>query len=169
MAASRRARAVGRILQVSVKPRTPGEHGLPKRAVPEARVTVAGVDGDHNAYRARKKADDPAMALLLMPVETLRDLAAEGWPVAPGDVGENVTTEGVPYEAFQPGTRWRLGTVEAEVTKPCDPCTNLYALAFVGPSRGPAFLKATLGRRGWYARVLREGVMRTGDAVERLS
>lgn len=158
----------GRVHRLSRKPQTPGERGLPKPEVPEARITVQGLEGDYNVYRHDEAHDDPAMAILIMPLETLNELDREGWPVRPGDVGENITTAGLPYDAFAPGTRFRVGDVLLEISKPCTPCDNLYRLPYVGAERGPAFLKATLGRRGWYARVLREGTVRTNDRVERV-
>jgi MOSC domain-containing protein YiiM len=155
----------GRVYRLSRKPHTPGQRGLPKVAVPAARLTRHGVEGDYNVYRHDVAHDDPAMAILIMPIEMLRTLDREGWPVQPGDLGENLTTVGIPYEAFAPGRRFRVGEVELEVTKACTPCDNLYQLPYVGPERGPEFLRVTLDRRGWYARVLREGTVRTDDPV----
>ena len=157
---------LGRVHQVNRKSQVPGERGLPKWPVPEARVDAAGLEGDYNAYRHDVANDDPAMAILLMPLETLEVLRSEGWPVRPGDLGENVTTEGLPYDAFAPGGRFRVGTVLLEVSKPCDPCDNLYRLPYVGAARGPEFLRTMLHRRGWYARVLEAGVIRPGDTIE---
>ena len=157
---------MGRLLQINVKGRTAREVGLPKRSVPSAHVTAQGLDGDFNRYRHDQLADDPDSAVLLLPVETMRALDREGWPVRPGDLGENLTTEGLPYEALGPGRALRVGAVRLEVTRACDPCTNLYALPYVGAERGPAFLRAMLGRRGWYARVTRPGPIEVGDAVE---
>jgi MOSC domain-containing protein YiiM len=159
---------VGRVHRVSRKSQTPGERGLPKPAVSEAQVTVDGVVGDYNVYRHDEAHDDPAMAILIMPLEMLNQLDREGWPVRPGDVGENITTEGLPYDSFTPGDRFRVGGALLEISKPCTPCDNLYQLPYVGPERGPAFLKATLGRRGWYARVLEGGTVRTDDRIERV-
>jgi MOSC domain-containing protein YiiM len=53
-----------------------------------------------------------------------------------------------------------------EVTKPCDPCTVLFTLPYVGAKRGPEFLRTMLGRRGWFARVLQGGTVRAGAPVE---
>ena len=155
----------GRVYRLHRKPEAPGEHGLPKASVPEARFHVGGVEGDFNRYRHEERHDDPAMAVLLLPRETLEELNREGWPVRPGDLGENVTTEGIPYDALSPGGRFRVGDAELEVSKACTPCDNLYLLPYVGPERGPAFLKTTLGRRGWYARVVHGGTVRVGDPV----
>jgi MOSC domain-containing protein YiiM len=156
----------GRVQRLGRKPQTPGERGLPKPAVDAARITAHGVEGDYNVYRHDEARDDPAMAVLLMPLETLRELGREGWPVQPGDLGENITTVGLPYDAFVPGKRFRVGPVVLEITKACAPCDNLYRLPYVGTERGPEFLKVLLGRRGWYARVVSEGQIRTNDRIE---
>lgn len=157
--------AAGRVRQINRKPEAPEEHGLPKRAVPEAAVSARGVEGDFNRYRHEEKHDDPGMALLILPLETIQQLAREGWPVRPGDLGENITSEGVAYDAFAPGRRFRIGGVRVEISKACDPCTNLYLLPYVGTARGPEFVRTTLGRRGWYARVLTGGTVRVGDEI----
>jgi len=156
----------GRVFELHRKPETPGEHGLPKPSVAEAFVAGTGMRGDFNRYRHETKSDDPGMALLIMPRETLEELQREGWPVRSGDLGENITTEGIPYEAFAPGRRFRAGEVVFEVSKACTPCDNLYLLPYVGPARGPEFLRTMLGRRGWYARVVREGRVRPGDRID---
>ncbi len=155
----------GRVVGLHLKPETPGERGLPKRPVSEARLKRSGLEGDFNRYRHEEKHDDDGMALLLMPSEMIEQLNREGWPVRPGDLGENITSAGIPYDRFQPGTTLTIGEAEVVVTKACDPCTILYTLPYVGPARGPEFLKTMLHRRGWYLRVLREGTSRLGDSV----
>jgi MOSC domain-containing protein YiiM len=155
----------GRVFALHRKPQIAGEHGLPKPTVPEAFISQAGLEGDYNRYRHEEKKDDPGMAVLLVPRETLDELQREGWPVRPGDLGENITTEGIAYNDFVPGNRFRVGEVVLEVSKACTPCDNLYLLPYVGPARGPEFLKVMLDRRGWYARVVREGRVRAGDPV----
>jgi MOSC domain-containing protein YiiM len=156
----------GRVYQLNRKSHTPGQRGLPKIPVAEARVTIAGVEGDYNVYRHDVSRDDPAMAVLIVPLETLHEFDREGWPVRPGDLGENITSEGVPYGDFAPGGRFRIGGVLVEVTKPCTPCDNLFSLPYIGPERGPEFLRVTLNRRGWYTKVLEEGRIRKNDPIE---
>jgi len=158
--------ARGRVFELHRKPEATGEHGLPKPAVSEALVRRSGVEGDYNRYRHESKNDDPGMAVLIMPRETLSELEREGWPVRSGDLGENITTEGIPYDSFAPGKRFRAGEAVVEVSKPCTPCDNLYLLPYVGTVRGPEFLKVMNGRRGWFARVVQEGRVRPGDPVE---
>jgi len=156
----------GHLLRLSVKPRTPGQHGLPKFSVPELRVTGDGAEGDYNNYRMRKLAGDPNQALLLLTEEVIRQLNAEGWPVKPGDLGENLTLAGVPEASLRAGTRLQLGEVSLEVTLRCDPCTELYTLPYVGEQRGPEFVRTLVDRRGWYARVVTPGVIRPDSPVE---
>ncbi len=156
----------GRVHQINVKPETPGEEGLPKTPVEAARVRAGGLAGDFNRYRHERQHDDPNAALLLVPLETISELNQEGWPIKPGDLGENITTTGIPYESFVPGKIYGVGEAEIQISKRCDPCTNLYLLPYVGERNGPAFLKVMRGRRGWYAKVLREGRIRVGDPIE---
>jgi sulfite oxidase len=156
----------GRIVQLNIKPKEGRSRGLPKRPVPELFVTPNGILGDFNRWRAEKAAGDPDQAVLLLSEETLADLRAEGWPVQPGDMGENLTVAGLPADALRPGVRVHLGEVVLEVSKACDPCTILHTLPYVGLERGPAFLRAMAGRRGWFARVLQAGTIRSDTPVE---
>lgn len=156
----------GRIVQLHLKPREGRARGLPKRAVPQLTITPEGVQGDFNRWRTEEANGDPDQAVLLISAEILADLRAESWPVAPGELGENVTLAGLPSDALQPGARVQLGEVVLEVSKPCDPCTVLYSLPYVGLDRGPAFLRTLHGRRGWFARVLRGGAVSLDTPVE---
>ncbi|MCI4362827.1 MAG: MOSC domain-containing protein [Thermoplasmata archaeon] len=151
------------------KPEVPGEHGLPKPAAEHIEVTERGVAGDFNRYRHERHADDPTSAVLLLPLETLEELQGEDWPVRPGDLGENITTRGISPAKLRPGVRLRVGTTDLEVTRPCDPCRNVFLLPYAGEKRGPEFLRALLGRRGWYAKVLKPGSIRRGDPIEVLA
>ncbi len=168
-AAAPRTTLAGAVHRLGAKPRAPGERGLPKPEILEARLGPGGVDRDFNVYRQDTKHGDPAMAVLLLPLETVDELNREGWPVRPGDLGENVTTEGIAYAELAAPRTLRVGAALLRTTKKCDPCTNLYELPYVGKSHGPKFLRATLGRRGWYASVLEPGVVRKGDRIELLS
>lgn len=155
----------GSVSRLSVKPRVPGEVGLPKHAVTLLHLTAAGAEGDYNDFRTTDLNGDPDQAVLVVTEELLVRLAAEGWPIQPGDLGENLTLHGVAESALAPGAGLTIGSVQITITKPCDPCINLYALSYVGKARGPAFLKATAGRRGWYGKVISGGAIETGAGV----
>jgi sulfite oxidase len=156
----------GRIVRLSLKPKEGRSRGLPKRPVPELVVTPDGVQGDFNRWRTEEAGGDLDQAVLLMSEEILAELRAEGWPVQAGDVGENLTVAGLRPDALRPGVRVHLGEVVLEVSKACDPCTILFSLPYVGIERGPAFLRALAGRRGWFARVIQGGTIRSDAAVE---
>lgn len=156
------------VYQINVKPETPGQRGLPKLAVSSAVVTREGIVGDFNRYRHEHRRDNPDMALLVMPLEMLQRLNEEGWPLRPGDIGENITTVGIPNESFAQGNCYKIGEVEIQISVKCDPCKNLYGLSYVGGKRGPEFVKTMLNRRGWYARVLKAGRIKKDDVIEQI-
>jgi len=155
----------GVVASLHRKPEVAGERGLPKPSVPTLRVGVTGAEGDFNRWRQEERDGDPGMALLLLPAETLAELGREGWPVQEGDLGENVTTRGIPYADFAPSRRFTIGAATVEISKACDPCDNLLGLPYVGAERGREFLRTMLGRRGWYARVVVPGEIRVGDPI----
>jgi MOSC domain-containing protein YiiM len=161
-------RVAGVVQRINVKSLSPGERGLPKEPVESAFVSRRGVEGDFNVYRHEELGDDPDSALLVIPIETIRELNSEGWPVKPGDLGENFTTSGIPYSSFAVGKVYGVGDLRFQISRACEPCDNLFLLPYVGRSKGPEFMKAMLGRRGWYARVLKEGRAKSGYAVEEI-
>jgi MOSC domain-containing protein YiiM len=156
----------GRVVQLNLKPKEGRARGLPKRAVSQLTITAEGVEGDFNRWRTEKANGDPDQAVLLLSQEILAGLQAEGWPVQPGDLGENVTVAGLSPEALRDGAILRLGDAVLEVSKACDPCTILYTLPYVGRERGPEFLRIMHGRRGWYARVLQGGTVRKNTPID---
>jgi len=156
----------GQAVQLNLKPKEGRARGIPKRAVSQLTITAKGVEGDYNKWRTEKAKGDPDQAVLLLTEELLAQLREEGWPVQPGDLGENLTLAGLSYDGLTPGTVLRLGEVVLQVSKACDPCTVLYTLPYVGVERGPEFLRVMNGRRGWYARVLHGGLVRSGSPVE---
>lgn len=159
----------GLVYQINIKSETPGERGLPKKPVDIVQVTRQGIINDFNRYRHEECYDDPDKAVLIFSLETIVQLNSEGWPVQVGDVGENFTTQGIPYEHFSIGQRYQLGEVIIEISKVCDPCSNLRHLPYVGQENKARFVKALVGRRGWYARVLKEGEVRTKDKIQEIT
>jgi MOSC domain-containing protein YiiM len=102
-----------------------------------------------------------------MPTEMIQKLNQEGWPVKPGDLGENFTTTGIEYNGFQPGDQFYFGEAIIEITKGCNPCQNLTVLPYVTEKRGSEFIRTMLNRRGWYGKVVREGIVNKGDAIQK--
>ena len=148
----------GRIVRINVS-----AGGVPKRPVRSARVTLAGLEGD--GHRHRKLHGGPDRALCLFSLERLHALQAEGHPIAPGAIGENVTVEGLDWNLVAPGSRHQLGAeVVIEVTRYTTPCMNI-ARAFTGGNFARGSEKRHPGDSRVYARVLQTGTVRAGDAV----
>ena len=149
---------MGHLHQISVS-----DGGVPKRAVPEAKVTLDGVSGDRQRSPKIHGGRDRAVCLFsLQVIETLR---AEGHSVEPGCTGENFTLAGVDWAAIAPGDRIRVGRdVVVEIVSYTAPCTH-NARWF----RDGNYERISQERHpGWsrlYARVLSEGVVKTGDPV----
>ena len=84
--------------------------------------------------------------------------ALEGLSLSPGDIRENLTVRGVDVMQLHPGTTLAIGGAEVEITKECTPCRRMDEVR-------PGLMRELSGRRGMYARVVRPGAVRTGDAV----
>ena len=162
----------GSVYQLSVKPRTENERGLPKQEVSTAYLRAEGLEGDYNTYRNSILFQGNRMnrAVLMYPYEMLEQLQSEGWPVAPGHLGENITSCGIPYDAFVLGQQYRIGPdAIIEVVEVCSPCRWLHVLPYVGKKNQKEFIATLINRRGWYARVIREGMLQKGDEIQPLT
>ena len=157
-----------KLLQINVKPNTANEHGIPKISVTSAVLSKSGLEGDYNNYRTIKKNRNPDMAVLVYPIETIRELNKEGWPIKPGDLGENFTITGIPHSHFLPNQQYQIGESIIEISFECDPCQNLSVLQYVGKNKINEFIKTLMHRRGWYARVLKEGLIAENCIVKQI-
>jgi MOSC domain-containing protein YiiM len=111
------------------------QHRFSKRREGAIRLLEGlGVEGDaHNGatvqHRSRLQAtpDVPNLRQVhLVAIELLDELNGRGFRVAPGDIGENVTTRDVDLLALPIGTRLRLGALAVvEVTGLRNPCAQL--------------------------------------------
>jgi len=93
-----------------------------------------------------------------------RELPEAGLPW--GAFGENLTTDGLLEDEVWIGDRYRVGTAEVVVTQPRMPCYKL-GVRFGRPDMVKRFLES--GRSGFYLRVVHEGDVAPGDAIERLA
>jgi MOSC domain-containing protein YiiM len=85
-----------------------------------------------------------------------------GHPLEPGAFGENLTLAGVDVTGARIGERWRIGSVEFEVSGPRVPCAKLGAR--MGDPLFPRKFVAA-GRPGAYLAVLAPGTLEAGDPV----
>jgi MOSC domain-containing protein YiiM len=151
----------GWIAQISVS-----RGGVPKTAVPAARVTADGLEGD--AQRDREHHGGPERAVCLYSLEAIQRLQGEGHSIVPGSIGENVTVAGLDWSTVEPGDHLLLGdTVLLQVTRYTSPCLNIR-----GSFKEGEFARVSQKRHpGWsrvYARVLVEGTIRRDDPVRPL-
>ena len=137
--------------------------GVPKLPLAVAEVTELGITGDeHNDPRIH---GGPARALCLFPLELIEELRAAGHPIEPGGTGENVTTSGLDWSRVAPGARLRRGgEVLIEVTVFTDPCKTI-ARNFADGDFNRINQRVAPGRSRVYAKVLRPGEIRPGDAI----
>ncbi|HZV33710.1 MAG TPA: MOSC domain-containing protein [Verrucomicrobiae bacterium] len=82
-----------------------------------------------------------------------------------GQFGENLTVTGLSEDNVRIGDVFRIGTALLEVTQPRVPCFKL-AHKMGLPEFPKKFIAS--GRTGFYHRVLEEGEMSAGDAIERI-
>lgn len=164
---------MARLLSVNVgTPRevawaTIGRTSIDKTAVAgPVPVHALGVEGDRVSNPKYHGGADKAVYAFA--VEDLRLWAERlGEPVAPGQFGENLTTEGIDVNEAEVGERWRIGTVLLEVRSVRVPCNEFKRWMGQCGYDDRAWVKrfAAEGRPGPYLRVLEEGVLAAGDAV----
>lgn len=126
--------------------------GVAKRNVGEAEVKENhGLVGDAHA-------GDPDRQVSLLPLESINRMRERGFEVGPGSFAENLTVEGLDFSVLGRGVRLEVGEVLLEISqvgKVCpEPCE-------VSKRIGVCIMP----REGVFARVLRGGRIRVGDAV----
>ena len=141
--------------------------GVPKLAVREAVLTSEGLEGDRQ--RDLRYHGGPERALCLFALERVLELQAEGHPIFPGSVGENVTTVGLDWSLLAPGARLALGEEAlVEITSYTSPCKNI-AGSFADGEFKRISQKVHPGDSRLYARVLRGGRLAVGQPVRLLN
>ena len=128
----------------------------PKRRLPMeqladvAVITNAGFEGCAHARPGGKR------QVLLVDRETL-----EAMNLQPGIIRENITTEGLNVNGLETGEQLQIGDVRLEVSAVCTPCDQLERVR-------QGLRKEIWGRRGMLCRVVSGGILRCGDAIERV-
>lgn len=153
------------------------EHALSKPLRTGIRLIEGiGVEGDahageqvqHQWFAKRDPAAPNLRQVHLLSEELIEELNSGGFHVAPGDLGENVTTRGLKLIDLPAGTRLRLGTeAVVEMTGLRYPCSQLDDLQ-------PGLFAAVIGEDEQGKQILKPGVMsivvtggevRAGDAI----
>ena len=130
----------------------------------EGRVKVRGINLDGDRQADLTAHGGPNKAVYAYAIEETRRWEEElGRPFGPGAWGENLTTEGVDVSGAVLGERWRIGTTLLEVVQPRLPCFKL-ALKMGDPTFVRRFGQAS--RPGAYLKIVEEGELGVGDAIE---
>lgn len=120
-----------------------------------------GVEGDahqgvtvkHRSRVARDPTQPNLRQVHLIHAELFDELSAKGFEVAPGVMGENVTTRGVDLLALPRGARLRIGgDAVVEITGLRNPCTQLDGIQ-------PGLMEAVLERDPARGLIRKAGVM----------
>ena len=140
---------------------------MPKRAVREAQLGRTGLMGDKQAHA--RFHGGPERALCLYALERILELQAEGHPIFPGSVGENVTVTGLDWAALKPSDRLALGDqAVVEISSYTVPCKTI-AGSFVDGGFARISQKTHPGDARLYARVLQPGRLAVGQFVRVLN
>lgn len=95
--------------------------------------------------------------ILLVDLETL-----DAMDLAPGVIRENITTTGINVNGLKLGQRLRVGSALLEVSAVCTPCDQLEKVRL-------GLRRELYGRRGMLCKVIKGGVIRRGDFIERVA
>ena len=157
---------------LSVNVGRPREVQLAKRTVSTAiwktpvrgPVAARGVNLEGDDQADRTVHGGPDKAVYAYGTSELLEWEEElGRHLGPGAFGENLTIGGLDVSGARVGERWRIGTVLLEVVQPRLPCFKL-GLKMNDPQFLRAFARS--GRPGTYLRIVEEGTLEAGDAVE---
>ncbi len=104
-----------------------------KRTAAITLIAGEGVAGDAHCgvtvkHRSRARFDPTQPNLRqvhLIHAELFDELAGKGFPVAPAELGENVTTKGIDLLALPTGTRLLIGEAVIELTGLRNPCIQM--------------------------------------------
>jgi MOSC domain-containing protein YiiM len=165
---------MGKVIAVSRS----GVHEFSKSNEQSIRLrTGLGVEGDahlgetvqHRSRVARDPSQPNLRQVHLIHSELYGELQEAGFTIRPGEMGENITTQGIDLLGLPTGARLRLGdSAVVQVTGLRNPCGQLNGLR-------EGLMQATLGRdeagelvrkAGVMAIVLQDGEVRTRDGVE---
>jgi len=111
-----------------------------------------GIEGDAHAGRWHRQVS-------LLAVESIGRMKQIGAQVAPGDFGENITTEGIDLSSLQVGDSLTIGETLLEITQLGKECHQRCAIYYsVGDCVMP--------REGIFARVVAGGIVHPGDTIK---
>ena len=123
----------------------------------QAELTIEG------GIRGDRKGGNPGRQLNIMSADELAPLAAAGFKLAPGQMGEQIVVSGLDVDALEPGDQFLMGeTAIVEVVSHRSGCERFQHI------QGHPPIEAA-GRLGVMAKVTTAGSIAVGDPVRLLS
>jgi MOSC domain-containing protein YiiM len=129
-------------------------------------LTAEGLAGDTQADRGVHGGD--GKALHHYPAEHYARLAAafpDARHLAPGGLGENISTRGLTEADVCIGDIFRIGSARIQVSQPRTPCWKIDTRT---ACEGVSAFIGEHGLAGWYCRVLATGEVAAGDWLEHI-
>ena len=163
-----------KIISVNKNP----DHGFSK--FPSAFINLIegiGVEGDAHSgktvkhtYLAKKNPfNENLRQVHLISMELIDELNEKGFPISPGDLGENITTAGIELISLPENTLIKLGPdAIIKITGLRDPCSQLdkfskgLSCAVISKDENGELIK----KCGVMSVVIKSGVVKPGDNVE---
>jgi MOSC domain-containing protein YiiM len=153
-----------------------GHHFSKTSALTIRLIEGLGVDGDAHAgvtvkHRSRVRRDPTQPNLRqvhLVHRELFDELRGKGFDIAPGDIGENVTTSGIDLLGLPRGTRLRLGaSAIVEITGLRNPCIqlNTFRAGLMDATLDKDADGNLIRKAGIMSIVIAGGEVRPGDAI----
>jgi MOSC domain-containing protein YiiM len=153
------------------------DHGFSKQCRETIRLVAGqGVEGDahcgatvkHRSRVARDPTQPNLRQVHLVHGELFDELAEAGFALAPGDIGENVTTRGIDLLSLPTGTLLRLGAdAVIEVTGLRNPCYQLddFQQGLMAATLERSADGGLIRKAGIMAIVKKGGEVRAGDTI----
>src|SRR5262245_45773780 len=156
---------VGRVREFEYNGR-PAKSAIWKSPV-AGRTAARGVNLEGEDQADRKAHGGPDKSVYAYAIEDMRWWEEKlGRSLQYGQFGENLTTEGVAVNDALVGERWAIGTGVFEISEPRIPCWRL-GVRMNDPKFIVRFTQAQ--RPGAYIRIVQEGDVGAGDAIEVVS
>ncbi|WP_216217149.1 MOSC domain-containing protein [Amycolatopsis aidingensis] len=131
-----------------------------RRTEPELELGPTNLEGDRQGDPSVH--GGPDKAVYAYPVEHYAGWTADGFALAAGSVGENISFAGCDERSVRIGDVWEWGTALLRVSQPRTPC---YKLGMKTGRKDVITAMIDSGRCGWYLTVLRPGRVPTSGPI----
>ena len=137
--------------------------GVPKTPVKQLMIETHGCLGDRQNDVKHHGGLDKAVCILQS--EIIQKLNLAGHPIYPGSTGENILISGINLGIINPGSVVEFPHLQVEITQAAPPCRTIKESFIDGDFTNISHHKYPYQTR-WYAKVIKQGIVRLGDSVK---